>query len=195
MRQTEIDYWDGVAAQTTGDDSVVDNWLKRQVLGQFLLKCQWSGQKVLEIGIGNGVSAAMLALACGRQWEYIGTDMSPTFIKAVQKFRLEAMQADVLSLPPGPFTRIIALDSLEHVRPEDRPAGYTAIAERLAEGGLLFINMPLNRSLHKEEFDHGIDLKDLAMLEDRGLILRKYDKYDIQYAKYRRDYAFVVMTK
>jgi SAM-dependent methyltransferase len=195
MRATEVSYWDSVAEQTAGETSVYDNWLKRQLLGQFLLKCQWSGQKVLEIGVGNGVTAAMLALACGRAWEYIGTEMSPKFIKAVEKFRLNVVHADVLSLPEGSFTRIIALDSLEHVRLEDRPAGYSAIAERLAPGGLLFINMPRNESRHIDEFDHGIGISDLAMLEERGLTLRKYDQYKISYPDHVREYAFAVLTK
>ena len=196
MRQAEADYWDTVAEATTPDGAVYDNWLKRQMLAQFLLKCQWSGQKVLEIGVGNGVSAATLALSCGRMWEYIGTDLSPKFVtSASERFRLNVVQADVLSLPKGEFTRILALDSLEHVRLEDRPQGYKEIAGRLSKGGLMFINMPRNRSLHKDEFDHGISIRDLVMLEDEGLTLHEYKQYDIQYAKYRRDYAFAVLKK
>jgi SAM-dependent methyltransferase len=196
MRPAEADYWDKVAESTTEGEALYDNWLKRQVLSQFLFKCTWSGQKVLEIGVGNGVSAATLALACGRMWSYIGTDLSPKFAKSAKdRFRLNVVQADVLCLPEGEFTRILALDSLEHVRPEDRPQGYKEIAKRLAPGGLLFINMPRNRSLHEDEFDHGIDLSDLMMLEKEGLTLHKYDQYDIQYKNYRRDYAFAVMKK
>jgi SAM-dependent methyltransferase len=196
MRQTEVDYWDQVAEKTAPEPGMVyDNWLKRRVLAQLLLKCDWIKQKVLEIGVGNGVSACMLAMSCGRMWDYIGTDLSPKFMASAENFGLKMVQADVLSLPEGQFTRILALDSLEHVRPEDRPEGYRNIAERLSPQGLLFINMPKNMSLHEDEFDHGIDVSDVAMLEKCGLTLREYKQYDIQYGNYRRDYAFVVMTK
>jgi SAM-dependent methyltransferase len=197
MRQTEIDYWDKVATDVwrPAKRGFLDNWLKRRIIAQFLLKSEWSGQKVLEIGVGCGATAALLALSCGRNWEYTGTDLSPKFIEAAGNFNLKVVQADVLSLPPGPFTRIVALDSLEHVRPEDRPEGYANIAERLAPEGLLFINMPHDRSLHKDEFDHGIDLTDLALLEDVGLKLLKYELYQVQYDTYLRTYGFVVMGK
>jgi SAM-dependent methyltransferase len=196
MRPAEIAYWEDVA-KSSGDGSFIyDNWLKRQLLGQFLLKCVWTGQKVLEIGVGNGVTAAMLALSCGRMWEYTGTDLSSKWAEVAKKqFKLNVVQADVLSLPDGSFTRILALDSLEHVRPEDRPQGYKEIAKRLSKDGLLFINMPMNESLHQDEFDHGIGLADLVMLEKDGLTLVEYKRFDIQYGNGKRTYAFVVLTK
>lgn|SRR5574341_72087 len=198
MRPTEVEYWDKIAEQVCrpGEKGFYDNWLKRRIIGQFLLKSEWSGKKVLEIGVGCGATAALLALACGRNWEYIGTDLSPKFADAVKSiFNLKVVQADVLNLPDGKFDRIVALDSLEHVRPEDRPQGYRNIAERMADDGMLFINMPYNRSLHKEEFDHGIDLRDLAMLEDVGVKLCKYELYQVQYADYLRTYGFAVLGK
>lgn len=196
MRMDEVKYWDGVASSITKDGAVRDNWLKRQFIGQFLLKCNWCGERVLEIGTGCGASAAMVGVACGRTWDYTGTELSPLFGSiARENFGLNVIQADVLSLPEGPFTRIIALDSLEHVRRDDREQGYRNIAERLAPGGLLLINMPCHRSSHDEDFDHGFDLVDLARLEAEGLRLSKYDRYQIAYGGGRRDYAFVGMVK
>lgn len=196
MNQEEVAYWDDVAEATGLDGTVSDNWLKRQMLGQFLLKSQWFKQSVLEIGCGNCMTAGLLALSCGRMWNYIGTDLSPKWVKWAKNFGLDAVQGDVLSLPDGQFSRILALDSLEHVKPEDRPDGYRAIAERLSPQGLLFINMPKSESGHKTKFDHGIGLEDLRMLEDLGLKLSKYDLYSLQYpGQGRRVYAFVVMTK
>jgi SAM-dependent methyltransferase len=198
MRQAEADYWDKVAeAVTVGQDAISDNWEKRQILAQYLLKCRWSGQRVLEIGVGHGVTAATLALSCGRMWQYIGTDLSLKFAESAKRmFKLHVVQADVLSLPAGSFTRILALDSLEHVRPEDRPDGYKAIAERLERGGLLFINLPITESKHEDEFDHGIGLQDLVMLEKSGLRLHKYDHYAIRYGPdHLREYAFAVLKK
>jgi SAM-dependent methyltransferase len=195
MRQSEAAYWDGVADAVIEGGGIRDNWLKRQLLGQFLLKCNWTSEKVLEIGVGCGASALMLQMACGNTWKYVGTDLSPKFVSMGKEMGLNVVQADVLGLPEGQFTRIIALDSLEHVRPEDRFEGYKNIAARLVKGGLLFINMPYARSLHEDEFDHGIDLSDLVALEQAGLFLQKYDYYEIQYQNYRRGYAFAVMGK
>ena len=196
MREGEPEYWDGIAEKMAPKEGAIyDNWLKRRILGQFLLKCEWSGSKVLEIGVGCGATAALLGLACGKQWEYTGTDVSAKFANIASRFALNVIQTDVLNLPEGEFDRIIALDSLEHVHPDDRVRGYCEIAKRLSKGGLLFINMPHDRSLHDLQFDHGIGLKDIMMLEGEGLMLTKYDHYEIQYQNYRRGYDFVVMTK
>lgn len=195
MRKGEEAYWDGVAASVIHGDGVKDNWLKRQLLNQYLSKCLWSGQKVLEIGVGAGINASLLSISCGHDWDYIGTDVSPRFVEYARGFGLNVIQADVLSLPEGPFTRILALDSLEHVHPDDRPEGYRAIAQRLVPGGLMFINLPVSRSIHDADFDHGIGLSDLVALEANGLIVQRYERYEIQYGNYRRDYAFAVLTK
>lgn len=196
MRQAESAYWDDVADSVESGEGFLDNWLKRRIIGQLLLKADWMQQTVLEIGVGCGATAALLALSCGNMWSYTGTDVSEKFGGLAKKnFGLNVVKADVLSLPEGKFSRILALDSLEHVRPEDREEGYKAIVSRMAPGALLFINMPISRSIHEAEFDHGIDLGDLKRLEANGLTLTKYDRYDIRYGNYVRAYGFVVMTK
>jgi len=195
MREGEPAYWDSVAEKVSHRSGFYDNWSKRRLLGQWLLKCGWGNQKVLEIGVGAGATAALLALSCGNRWDYIGTDVSPKFIMIARQFGLNVIQADVLHLPEGEFTRILALDSLEHVHPDDREEGYKNVASRLAKDGLLFINMPHNRSLHDDQFDHGIELGDLVRLEGFGLRLHKYEYYEVAYLDCLRGYGFVVMTK
>jgi SAM-dependent methyltransferase len=197
MRQTEIDYWDKVAKERClSDGAINDNWLKRQAMMAFFAKYTWMHERVLEIGVGAGVSAAMLKIACGGMWSYIGTDLSPEFAKATwDQWRLKVVQADVLTLPEGSFTRVLALDSLEHVRPEDRAQGYDNIVSRMADGAIMFINIPPHRSLHDEEFDHGFDLRDLHELEARGLSLQKYDTYSCHYKSYSRRYAMAILSK
>lgn len=196
MREREIAYWEGIAEEVTEDGKIRDNFAKREVLMRFLSKVTWTGKRVLEIGVGAGVSAGALMVCCGGKWDYIGTDLSPKFAEAARKaFLLNVVQADVLSLPAGPFDRIMALDSLEHVRPEDRLSGYRAIAERLVDGGLLLINMPCNRSLHDDEFDHGFNLRDIADLEVAGLTLQKYELYEYYINGKQRLSAFVTMHK
>ena len=196
MRPAEVEYWDKQAAGRFVGGAISDNWMKRQVMMAFFCKYNWLKQSVLEIGVGAGVSAAMLKISCGGLWKYIGTDVSPEFCKAAKEaWRLNVVQGDVLSLPEGKFSRILALDSLEHVRPEDRPKGYDNIADRLEENGALFINIPLTKSLHDEEFDYGFDLGDLKMLEERGLSLETYDTYVCHYVDEVRKYAMAILSK
>ena len=195
MREGEPAYWDGVAEKIDRGQGFYDNWSKRRILAQWLLKCSWGGQTVLEIGVGAGATATLLALSCGNRWDYIGTDVSPRFRDMAGRFGLNVVEGDVLSLPNGEFTRILALDSLEHVHPDDREEGYRNIAARLAPQGLMFINMPHERSLHKDQFDHGIGLADIMRLSANGLRLRRYEYYEVAYANYLRGYGFAVMTK
>lgn len=195
MREGEPEYWDGVAEKIDAGTGFYDNWSKRRIIAQFLLKCPWGGQRVLEIGVGAGATAALLALSCGNRWDYTGTDVSPRFIEIAKRFGLNAVQADVLSLPAGPFTRILCLDSLEHVHPDDREAGYSNIAARLAPEGLMFINMPHERSLHDGRFDHPFGFDDLMRLMACGLRLRRYEYYEVAYAEYMRGYGFAVLSR
>lgn len=196
MNPREVEYWDSVAVACHKNGGIVDNWLKRQVILRYLMQHNWVEQDVLEIGVGAGFTAGMLMISCGNTWRYIGTEMSPHFIKlAADQFALNVVQADVLSLPQGKFDRILALDSLEHVAPADREQGYLNIACRMKQGGLLFINIPPHRSLHDAEFDHGFGLDDLHRLEANGVILVKYETYKVNYKSFSRKYAFAVMER
>lgn len=196
MRVQESEYWDKQAKDRLAGKRVSDNWLKRQAMMAFFCKHSWLRQTVLEIGVGAGISAAMLKLSCGGMWKYIGTDVSEEFCKAArERWQLNVVQADVLSLPEGEFTRILALDSLEHVNPEDREQGYENIVSRLARRGVMFINIPLSSSNHNEQFDYGFDLTDLQILQDKGLSLENYDTYTLGFLGGIRRYAMAVLTK
>lgn len=197
MRSSEIEYWDSVASNLVeGDGRMRDNWNKRELLNRFLSKISWNGKKVLEIGVGCGVSAGALRVSLGGNWTYIGTELSPIFIKSARNsFGLNVIQADILSLPAGPFDRIVALDSLEHINPEDRMDGYKDIVDRMNDEALLVINMPVNRSAHSRDFDHGFDLRDIAVFEDMGLSLQKYELYEHWLHDVRKLSAFVILLK
>lgn len=197
MRQAESDYWDSVCRDTHFEGGAIgDNWLKRMALMSFFSKYNWMQERVLEIGAGSAVSAGILKIAVGGMWSYLGTDLSPEFCAAAHSsWRLKVVQADVLSMPEGKFSRVLALDSLEHVRPEDRPDGYDNIVDRMDKKAVMFINIPLTESQHDGEFDHGFDLTDLHALQKRGLRLEKYDTYACHYAGTRRDYAMAILSK
>ena len=181
MRQRESEYWDN-EAQTRILGGLSDNIWKRQHIISRLLNCDLIGQSVLEIGIGTGTAFAAIKVGLLGQFDYIGTDVSPIFCEEVAKqFHLRTCNTDVTALPEieGGFTRIVALDSLEHVRPEDRPGGYREISRVMAEHGSILINMPVEETLHNREFDHEIGINDIAeMSEITGCSVRKYEPYE-----------------
>ena len=72
--QREVDYWDAVASALVNDHKCIkDNVWKRPQQIRRLLKYDWLGQSVLEIGTWNGMIAGSLKLILEGHWEYIGT--------------------------------------------------------------------------------------------------------------------------
>lgn len=193
----EVAYWEERSKMVVMEDGRLgDNVWKRGPQLHRLLKYDWIGQKVLEIGTGNGVIAGALQIAVEGIWSYIGTELAPTFRKSAQAmFHLHTVPTDVLEIPGEGYTRILALDSLEHVRPEHREAGYERIAKVAAKDALLFIHLSYSPSAHDKEFDHPFGLFDLVRLEGVGFRLVNYERYVCQHPKALLDYAFVVMQK
>jgi cyclopropane fatty-acyl-phospholipid synthase-like methyltransferase len=194
---SEVEYWDQVAEKVVSADSILaDNTWKRPHQLHRLLKYDWQGQKVLEIGVGNGIVAGALQISCQVHWDYIGTELSPKFRQFVMNaFHLETIEADVRELPDGPFTRIIALDSLEHVRPEHRERGYARMAAVAKKDCLLFIHLSHEKSYHNKEFDHPFGLEDLVNLEKVGFSLQSYERYICKHKNGPMSYAFVEMKR
>jgi hypothetical protein len=194
---SEVEYWDGVASKSVNlDGSLRDNIWKRLPQISRLCKYDWADHKVLEIGHGNAVIAAALQMLLMGHWSYTGTELSPTFSQfAIKQARLNSVQADVTEIPGEGYTRIIAFDSLEHVRPEDREAGYRRMAEVAADGCLLFLHFSYSTSYHDKRFDHPFGLEDLVRLEAAGFTLRTYERYEVQTPKEAMKYAFAVMQK
>lgn len=195
--RNEVEYWEERSHRAVKDDGRLgDNVWKRGPQLHRLLKYDWVGQKVLEIGTGNGVIAGALQVAVEGIWSYVGTELAPHFRQATRAmFHLETVEADVREIPGDGYTRILALDSLEHVRPEHRTEGYARIAKAAAPGALLFIHMSHSPSHHDKEFDHPFGLPDLVMLEAAGFSLRSYERYVCPHPNGPLDYAFVVMQR
>lgn len=196
-RPKEIEYWNRVSQVTVRDGALrADNVWKRPHQIRRLLEYSWQDQVVLEIGTGNGVVAAALQISCETLWKYIGTELSEHF-RAFAKaaFQLQTIEADVTELPAGPFTRIIALDSLEHVHPDMREDGYARIAAVAATDALLFIHYSHSQSYHDTNFDHPFGLNDIVRLEQMGFALQRYERYVCGHPNGDLDYSFVVMKK
>lgn len=198
-RERESEYWDKVAEHVFSGKGVSANIHKvEQVVGRILRWASMIDQDVLEVGTGCGLTAAVLNMACLGRWRYTGTDTSQVFIDGLKKtFPLKVVKADITSLPgeDGQYSRILCLDSLEHVHPDDRPQGYAELARVAADHAVLLINMPLWQGFHEPEFDHPFGPADFAMLEAAGFELRHFDAYAVPNPGKARPSGFVVMER
>lgn len=195
--EREMDYWEHVADRALPNGHLIDNSWKRPHQLRRLLKYTWIDEKVLEVGTGNGIVAGSMRLLVGGHWEYLGTELASRFRhSAANMFFLNTVEADVREIPGAGYTRIIAFDSLEHVRPEHRQEGYERIHSAAADDALLFIHYSYSQSHHDKEFDHPFGLSDLLDIEKTGFSLIEYDRYEVDHPKAGTlDYAFVVMRK
>lgn len=189
MRQSESDYWDGEAnARIFDDGRVSDNLYKRTEIVKRLLDTDFLDQRVLEIGVGLGTSMAAVRIAVAGKLEYECTDVSPKFCDFVRDtFRFNAHNTDILNLPTNEegFTRIVCLDSLEHVKPGDREAGYAEMNRVMAPHCSILINMPVEETHHNLEFDHefGVqDIKDICRI--CNTIMTRYELYTTKVGRY-----------
>lgn len=194
---SEVAYWEERSKLCVGQQGLLaDNYFKRPHQIRRLLEYNWIGEKVLEIGVGNGMVAGALKVAVQGHWNYLGTELSANFRQAAQAtFQLDTVEADVREIPGDGYTRILALDSLEHVRPEHRADGYARLAAVAAPDALLFIHLSRSPSYHDKEFDHPFGLADLAQLEAVGFTLNNYERYICPHPAGALDYAFVVMQR
>ena len=197
MREDEVLYWEEVASGRTRN--ITDNIWKRQEIVRRMLKIPWYKTNILEIGVGIGNAIAAIQCITLGNFKYIGTDLSSTFCKNLKRmWGLNAVQTDILTLPPGKFDRVIALDSLEHVKPEDRVQGYLQIKDRLAEHATMLINMPLSETQHDLRYDHSFtmeDIQEICMVT--GLHVDYAERYSIYIPTSARtiNYRWVVLQK
>jgi SAM-dependent methyltransferase len=179
VHQDESEYWDKEAKEKGDKDNV---W-KRVAIIKRLFEIDWIDQRVLEIGVGAGMVAGVLKYVFLNNFKYRGTDVSPEYCERAKKFlMLDMYNTDILNLPKieGGFTKVIALDSLEHIRPEERDQGYRNIGERLAPDSLMVINMPLNESYHDERYDHPFTQKDILRLAELAeMELKSFEIYTV----------------
>lgn len=193
-------YWDTIADKSVHMDEKAwvysDNSWKRPHQLQRLLAYNLHEQKILEIGCGNGVIGGVIRYIAGDKFSYIGTELSAKFRKWCRGVhQLNTACADVRELPGEGYTRIIAFDSLEHVRPEHREDGYKKIAKVAAPGALLFIHYSHGESFHDKEFDHPFGLDDIVRIQNAGFTLKTYERYVCKHPNGDIPYVFVVMER
>lgn len=197
VRAEESRYWDHIAKNVKGQGAggITDNIWKRCEIISRILKHRPVNAKVLEIGAGQGLTPAVISRALLGNFKYLGTDVSEEFCRfVIGRWGLSMVQTDILKLPDGPFDQIWAFDSLEHVRPEERPAGYAEMSRVLGPNGKIFLNVPLNESGHVAEFDWGMNEREVFdIAEATGTHVQVYEPYDIH--EIERSYLWAELVR
>ncbi|MGI6009846.1 MAG: class I SAM-dependent methyltransferase [Methanomethylophilus sp.] len=120
------------------------------------------GERVLELGCGNGKTARALADAGA---EVTGVDFSPSAIAECKKLlgdRAGFVEADIRELPFGDssFDKVVAFHVLEHLPDEDVPDAIKEIHRVLIPHGLLCLRLFAEGDLRsggkKEDVRNGI---------------------------------------
>lgn len=193
MNMREVEYWNAV-----GDVAISsrrENIFKRTEIVRRILARPPINERVLEIGVGKGYTAAAVGVACCGSMRYVGTELAPAFLEFAHEVSGHHMvQTDITALPDGPFDQVWAFDTLEHVKAEDRAKGYAEIDRVLAEHGMIVLNLPLGESLHVGEFEHGITDESVMQLATacRCRVIQ-WDAYRIPMLNI--PYAFVVLKR
>ncbi len=148
------EHWDRQAVKDIDPELVthVDRY-QRQVEIELLLRAIPHGQRVLDVGCGNGYTTAMLA---DRSAEVIGVDYSePMLERARQEFggpdNLQYRQLDVLELPSigRTFDVVVTQRCLINLTSwEDQQTALNNIAEVLEPGGFYFMQEGTRQGRH-----------------------------------------------
>jgi ubiquinone/menaquinone biosynthesis C-methylase UbiE len=199
LNQAEADYWDHVALEVVDLNKLKvksDNFYKRRVILKKLLDFDFIHKSILEIGIGFATIAECLQAAYHRTINYQATDVSKVFCDfCFQKYGIPVKQAEVTELPypDASFDWVFAFDSLEHVRPEQRLAGYAEINRVMKNDACVVLNIPLDVSYHDKSFDHGYTYLDFVeLLKVTNSRLAQFNVYGIQYVNMVRQFAWAV---
>lgn len=177
---------------------MMDNIWKRQHVVARLLGADLIGHRILEIGCGACTSISAVSVALLGVFKYIGTDVSEKFCKYGRKLGRNVVHTDILVLPSidGGFTRVMALDTLEHINPADRKAGYMELNRVMSEHCKILINMPIEETLHDLHFDHPFGLNDILEIGTlTNTTLTKYDPYVAVLPKQTRRYVWVELER
>jgi len=196
LNKDEANYWEMVADANLADGSFRDNPWKRIKLVPKVMEEFELDSRVLEIGVGVGITIATLIVVSMGKIKYVGTDLSKRYCDFVERhWKVKMLNCDVrrIPVPDKSFNTVWAFDSLEHVNPKDREEGYKEINRVLSDSSKILINVPLSESQHDTDFDFPFDESDIARLcKATSMNIKRLEKYTTDQA---RDYQFVVLAK
>ena len=199
MNPLESKYWDSQAELSIreGNQPMRDNVPKRAEIVSRILKHRPYMINILEIGCGLGIAAASVNLSTLGMSKFTLTDVSKKYCDFVrERWRLETVHTDITKLPDGPFDMIWCFDSLEHVHPDDREAGFREMSRVLNKPGLILINSPSmdDFSGHDNKFDHYFDSEHLLQVNRVcGTNILKWEPYIIHEIK--RSYTWLELIR
>jgi SAM-dependent methyltransferase len=191
-------YWNAIARSVCDHEAgnVRHNWLKSQAITKFMLEYRLDQRKILEIGVGAGINAAALSIACGENFDYQGVDISPVFAASARKFfglPVKVCELDKMPFPDDSFDYVMAFDVLEHVPVNDRRSLYIELDRVLKPRAKFFINNPLGESLHDPNFDFKWGECDISgACERMGMRIERVQMYTCQPGT---RYQFIVLGR
>ncbi len=117
---------------------------------KFAAKLIGKGQRVLDVGCGEGLGTWLLARECG--WAR-GIDFDQESIRVAQANWQTAgvsfVCEDVLRLQPEPFDAVVSFDFVEHLEPERVSAFLRLVGRCLPPEGVLVVGTP---NIRAQEF-------------------------------------------
>jgi SAM-dependent methyltransferase len=196
MRQEECEYWDFLYGEQRKNEGFTDNVWKRAAIVSRLLEIDLFDKSILEIGVGLGTTFAAINVILLGRFEYVGTDVSIKYCNFVSsKWQLKTYHTDVTKLPygDGQADIVVALDSMEHVHPDDRGEGNKEISRVLSDNGKIVMALPYEQTYHDNRFDHPYGLDDItALMKTCNMDLVKHDIYQIPVNGINRKHVWVV---
>ena len=178
-------YVRGMSAWNEDDDAVLD----RYRLWQLDLIAPYLGQRVLEVGAGNGRFAHAAHLQGRTFARYVALEPGEHFFKGLQKLERAIPNFDVRNtvidaLPAdcrGAFDTVLSIHVMEHV--EDDEAFLRQCLDRVSPSGHVVILVPALNALysdldrrigHFRRYDRAM-MRDLARRAGADLVVNRYD--------------------
>ncbi len=172
---TPQEYWDATAMHCYSGKSPKETELIRvnlpkvRYIAKKVLEYDMTNINILEIGCGVGMVSAMVRLMYMKKINLKATDVSPIFAEGAKTmFGLDTYvtKAERMPFKDKEFDAIFMFDVLEHIHPDERKVSYMEINRVLNDGGMMFINNPLDELTtgHNKDFDHGFNSNDLVSL-------------------------------
>jgi SAM-dependent methyltransferase len=127
---------------------------------------------IADVGCGPGHVAAWLA---GHGAASVGFDLSPAMVETARRLHPEVpvLEGDLLSLPAGDgeFGAVVALYSIIHLAPEERPLAFGELLRVLRPRGLLLVSFHVGTEVsHRDEWwGHDVDI-DFRFLEPTVIV-------------------------